>query len=597
MALLEQATIFLATAVIVVPLFRRLQLGAVLGYLAAGALIGPWGIGLIAQAESTLRFAELGVVLLLFLVGLELEPSRLWALRQPVFGLGGAQVMVTGIALMGVAFALGLSWQAAFVVGFGLAMSSTAIVLAWLGERSELGNPSGRRAFAILLFQDLAVIPLIALLPLLGPDKVSGASGVMLAAKGVAAIAFVIVASRLLIRPLLKAVARFGGREVFTAAALLVVIATALLMDAIGLSMSLGAFLAGVLLADSEFRHELEADVEPFKGLLLGLFFMAVGMSANLHLFVVHPIAVLGALIGLMLLKTLILYGLARLAGTGKEEAQRIGVLLAQGGEFAFVLFTAAQTDGILVGETPEFLVLAVTISMMLAPISFIVHERLLERWLERKKPPEFDLIEGPGNPVIIAGYGRYGQIVSRVLHMVGIPFTALEVSYQQVDFVRRFGGKVYYGDASRLDLLESAKIRDARLFVLAIDDVEASMRTATLVRKHYPHLPILARARNRVHYYRLRDLDLPARVVERETFQASLETARKVLEELGMEPVRATRAVTLFREHDAQRLDAQYAVHQDEGVLILTAQQAAEELQELFESDLQEGRTAAPAR
>src|SRR5205085_2435563 len=332
MNLLAQAAIFLGTAVIVVPLFRRMQLGAVLGYLAAGAIIGPWGLGLIADADATLNFAEMGVVLLLFLIGLELEPSRLWALRQPVFGLGGAQVVVTGIALTGIALWLNLSWQAA--------------------------------------------------------------------------IAFVIVVSRLLVRPALKLIARFGGREVFTAAALLVVIGAALTMELMGLSMSLGAFLAGVLLADSEFRHELEADVEPFKGLLLGLFFMAVGMSANLALFVSHPFTVLGAVLGLMVLKALLMYGLARVSGTGGEEAQRIAVLIAQGGEFAFVLFVAAQTACNLPGETVEFLVLVVTVCMLLAPLSFIVQERLLERWLERTKAPEFDLIEGHGNPVIIAGYG-----------------------------------------------------------------------------------------------------------------------------------------------------------------------------------------------
>ena len=549
MPFLEQAAIFLGTAVIVVPLFRRLQLGAVLGYLAAGAIIGPWGFGLIGDAEATLNIAELGVVLLLFLVGLELEPSRLWALRQPVFGLGGAQVVLTGIAITAITIALGQSWQAAIVVGFGLAMSSTAIVLAWLGERGELSSPSGRRAFAILLFQDLAVIPLIALLPLLGPDKVSGASGLLLAAKGVAAILFVIVVSRLVIRPALKLVARFGGREVFTAAALLVVIGAALLMEAIGLSMSLGAFLAGVLLADSEFRHELEADVDPFKGLLLGLFFMAVGMSANLSLLAAHPFPVLGVTLGLMVVKAVLLYVVARVSGSDNEEAQRIAVLLAQGGEFAFVLFLAAQSEGILAGESAQFLVLAVTISMLVAPLSFIVHEWLLKRWLERRKPPEFDLIDGPGNPVIIAGYGRYGQIVSRVLRMAGIAFTAIEASYQQVDFVRRFGTKVYYGDASRVELLESARTREARLFVLAIDDVEASVKTAAVVRKNYPDLPILARARNRVHYYRLRDLDIEA--IERETFLSSLETARQALEQLGMDRGRAERAVSLFREHD----------------------------------------------
>jgi len=588
MSFLLQAAIFLATAVVVVPLFRRLKLGAVLGYLAAGAIIGPWGLGVVPHVEATLDFAELGVVLLLFLVGLELEPSRLWALRQPVFGLGGAQVLVTGVVLTGIVQWQGQSWQAATVVGFGLAMSSTAIVLAWLGERGELSSPSGRQAFAILLFQDLAVIPLIALLPLLAPEKTGSANPWVLAAKGVAAIVLVIVVSRVLVRPVLKIVARFGGREIFTGAALLVVLAAALLMEEIGLSMSLGAFLAGVLLADSEFRHELEADVEPFKGLLLGLFFMAVGMSANLAYLAAHPLSVLSVAIGLMLFKSLLLWAIAGATGTGNEDAQRIAVLLAQGGEFAFVLFTAAQVTGILAGEAAQFLILVVTISMLLAPLSFVVHERLLERWIERRKPPEFDLIDGPGNPVIIAGYGRYGQIVSRVLRMAGIPFTALEISYQQVDFVRKFGNKVYYGDASRLELLESARARDAKLFVLAIDDVEASVRTAALVRKHFPDLPILARARNRVHHYRLRDLDIEA--IERETLLSSLETARQALEQLGLDHAQAIRAVDLFREHDARQLDAQYAVRQDEAQLIQTAAQAAAQLQELFESDVREG-------
>jgi len=585
MTFLLQAAIFLGTAVVVVPLFRRLKLGAVLGYLAAGAIIGPWGLGVVPHAEATLDFAELGVVLLLFLVGLELEPSRLWALRQPVFGLGGAQVLLTGVVLTGIAQWQGQSWQAATVVGFGLAMSSTAIVLAWLGERGELSSPSGRRAFAILLFQDLAVIPLIALLPLLAPEKMGAANAWGLAGKGVAAIVLVIVVSRVLVRPLLKVVARYGGREIFTGAALLVVLGAALLMETIGLSMSLGAFLAGVLLADSEFRHELEADVEPFKGLLLGLFFMAVGMSANLAYFAAHPLPVLGAAIGLMLVKALLLWAITGTTGIGNEDARRIAMLLAQGGEFAFVLFTAAQTAGILAGETAQFLVLAVTISMLLAPLSFVVHERLLARWLERRKPPEFDTIDGPGNPVIIAGYGRYGQIVSRVLRMAGIPFTALEVNYQQVDFVRRFGNKVYYGDASRLELLDSAKTRDAKLFVLAIDDVEASVKTAALVRKHFPDLPILARARNRVHAYRLLDLGIES--IERETLLSSLETARQALVQLGLDAAQAARAVEIFREHDARQLNAQYAVRQDEAQLIQTTAQAAAQLQELFESDV----------
>ena len=583
--LLQQTAIFLLTAVIVVPLFRRLRLGGVLGYLAAGAIIGPWGLALIAEAQETLHFAELGVVLLLFLVGLELEPSRLWALRKPVFGLGGAQVVVSGVALGVAAHVLGLAWQTAIVVGFGLAMSSTAIVLAWLGERGQLSEPAGRRTFAVLLFQDLAVIPLIALLPLLTPDTGETTNGWMVAAKGVAAIAAVIVGSRLVTRPALKLIARYGGREVFTAAALLVVIGAALIMDAIGLSMSLGAFLAGVLLADSEFRHELEADVEPFKGLLMGLFFMAVGMSANLTLFAAQPFAVLGAAVGLLVVKAAVMYALARIAGTGNADAQRMAVWLAQGGEFAFVLFTAAFAEGILTAAAAQFLVLAVTVSMLLAPLSFALHERLLERWLERSKPPEFDEIDGPGNPVIIAGYGRYGQIVSRVLRMAGIPFTAIELDYQQVDFVRRFGNKVYYGDASRVELLESAKAGDAKLFVLAIDDVEASVKTAATVRKHFPNLPILARARNRVHLFRLRDLDIDA--IERETLLSSLETARQALVATGMEAAQAARAVDIFRAHDGRLLDAQYAVRQDEQQFIQTSAQSAAQLQELFEADV----------
>ena len=588
MNFLVQATVFLATAVIVVPLFRRLKLGAVLGYLAAGAIIGPWGLGVVPHAEATLSFAELGVVLLLFLVGLELEPSRLWALRHPVFGLGGAQVLVTGAVLTGIAQWQGLSWQAATVVGFGLAMSSTAIVLAWLSERSELSSPSGRLAFAILLFQDLAVIPLIALLPLLAPEKTGAANAWALAGKGVAAIVLVVVVSRVLVRPLLKLVARFGGREVFTAAALLVVIGAALLMEAIGLSMSLGAFLAGVLLADSEFRHELEADVEPFKGLLLGLFFMAVGMSANLAYLAAHPFSVLGFAIGLMLLKAALLWAIMGTTGTGNEDAQRIAVLLAQGGEFAFVLFTAAQGFGVFDEGTAQLLVVVVTLSMLFSPPLFELHDRLLERWLERRKPPEFDLIEGPGNPVIIAGYGRYGQIVSRVLRMAGIPFTALEISYQQVDFVRKFGNKVYYGDASRLELLEAARPREARLFVLAIDDVEASVKTAEVVRKNFPKLPILARARNRVHYFRLRDLGV--KIIYRETFPASMDMARHALLSLGIGIAAAERAVTTFKQHDERMLEAQYAVRHDEEQLIQTAAQAAAQLQELFESDVKAG-------
>ena len=583
MHLLEQAAVFLLTAVLLVPLFQRLKLGAVLGYLGAGMLIGPWGLGMVGDVQATLQFAEFGVVLLLFLVGLELQPSRLWVLRRPVFGLGGAQVLATGVALFALAFALGFEWQAALVAGFGLAMSSTALVLASLAERKQLTTRHGREAFAVLLFQDLSVIPLLALLPLLS-DSGAHAGGWPSAAKALAVIAAVIAASRLFVRPALKAVASYGGREVFTAAALLLVVGAALIMERIGLSASLGAFLAGVLLADSEFRHELEADIEPFKGLLLGLFFIAVGMSANLALVWNRPVTVFGLAAGLMLVKSALMYAIARIGGAPNDTAQRLAGAISQGGEFAFVLFAAAGSLGIFEAGTAQLLVMVVTVSMLLSPPLFELHDRFLNRWLERHNAPEFDSITGPGNPVIIAGYGRVGQIVSRILRMCGVPFTALEVSYQQVDFVRRFGNKVYYGDASRLELLEAAKTGEAKLFVLAIDDVEASVKTAEIVRKHFPHVPILARARNRVHLFRLRDLGV--KLIWRETFSASLDMARHTLVSLGFGIAASERAVNLFKQHDEERLDAQYAVQHDEAQLIQTSKEAAAQLQELFEAD-----------
>ena len=506
-------------------------------------------------------------------------------LRRPVFGLGGAQVALTAAVLLAAGLFSGLGWREALVIGFGLAMSSTALVISSLAERGQLGERHGRSAFAVLLFQDLSVIPMLALLPLLAANTLHAGANWMAAAKGVAVILAVIAGSRLVVRPLLKRAARYGGREVFTAAALLLVIGAALIMQKIGLSMSLGAFLAGVLLADSEFRHELEADIEPFKGLLLGLFFIAVGMSANLALAWQQPLAVFGLALGLMAAKFAFVYAIARAGGAAGDSAQRLATALAQGGEFAFVLFAAAAQLGVFPGATSELLTMVVTLSMLLAPLLFAAHDKLLTRWLEKRAPPEYDRIDAPGNPVIIAGYGRFGQIVSRVLRMCGLGFTALEISYQQVDFVRRFGSnKVYYGDASRLELLHAAKAGEARLFVLAIDDVEASVKTAATVRKHFPELPILARARNRVHCFRLRDLGV--KVIYRETFPASLDMARQALLRLGFGVAATEHAIALFRRHDETQLDLQYAVKHDEARLIQSAKEAAEQLRELFESD-----------
>lgn len=584
MHLLEQVAIFLLTAVLIVPVFQRLRLGAVLGYLAAGMIIGPWGLGVIANVESTLNFSEFGVVLLLFLIGLELEPRRLWTLRNSVFGLGGAQVAATGIVIGMLALAAGFAWQAALIIGLGCAMSSTALVMTSLAERGQLLTRYGRESFAILLFQDLAVIPLLALLPLLAAVQGHDGNRWLATAKGIAVIAVFIAGSRLLIRPALKFIARNRSQEVFTAAALLLVIGTALIMEMIGLSMSLGAFLAGVLLADSEFRHELEADIEPFKGLLLGLFFIAVGMSANLTLVWSEPLTLFGLALAMMLIKFAVMYGISRAAGASNDTAQRLAVALAQGGEFAFVLFAAATGLGVFDLATAQLLIMAVTVSLLLAPLLMAAHDRLITRWHDRNASPEYDVIDGPGNPVIIAGFGRVGQIVARVLRMCGIPFTALEVNYQQVDFVRRFGSNIYFGDATRLDLLQSAKTGQARLFVLAIDDVEASLKTAALVHQHFPDLPILARARNRTHYFQLRDLGI--RMIYRETFLSSVAVAQQALLNLGFTAAAAERAVTLFRKHDEELIEVQHAVHHDEAQLIQNVQLATDQLRSLFEAD-----------
>jgi monovalent cation:proton antiporter-2 (CPA2) family protein len=584
MSPLAQVAVFLLMAVLLVPLFRKAGLGAVLGYLVAGMLIGPFGIGIVGDVGATMQVAEFGVVLLLFLIGLELEPRRLWVLRRAVFGLGSAQVALTALVLAAAAIALGLEWRVALVAGFGLAMSSTALVLTSLSERGELTARYGRAAFAVLLFQDLAVIPLIALLPLLAVTGEGARVDPLAVAKGVAAIAIVIAASRVVVRPLLKAVANFGGREVFTAAALLLVVAAALLMEHFGLSMSLGAFLAGVLLADSEFRHELEADIEPFKGLLLGLFFIAVGMSANLQLLIGLPQVVIGIAAGVLGVKLAVMYGIARAARIPARDALRLAAALCQGGEFAFVLFALGADLGVLAVQTSQLLVLAVTLSMLAWPVLFALLERRIARSVENDAKPEFDTIDDPGKPVVIAGYGRVGQVVSRVLRMCGVPFTALELSFEQVDFVRTYGNKVYYGDASRLELLHAAKVGDAKLFVLAIDDVEASVRTAQIVRRHFPSLPIVARARNRSHHFRLRDLGV--RMILRETFPSSLEMARFSLLRLGLTSAATERALALFRRHDEEMLDAQYAVRDDQVRMIETSKEGVRQLRELFESE-----------
>ena len=584
---LAETAILLAAAVVAVSLFRFLRLSSILGYVAAGLVIGPWGLNLVGDVDRITNASQFGIVLLLFIIGLELQPTRLWVMRRTVFGLGAAQVVLCAVLLGAVAWSLGLAPVPAAIVGLGLSLSSTPLVLQLLAERGQLKAQHGRAAFAILLFQDLAVLPVLAILPLLAgggaPHPAGGAwwTGLL---KLLVVIAGVIVGGgRLVLRPALRIVARVQVSEVFTAAALLTVIATALVANQVGLSASLGAFLAGVLLADSEFRHELEADLEPFKGLLLGLFFVCVGMSANLGLLESEPLTLLAVTIGFLAIKILAVAALGRLGRCRGDEAWKLGFTLPTGGEFAFVLFTLAARQRLLDARTADLLVLAVTLSMMLAPLLLLAEEAVRARWLAPAQAP-YDAIDERDTPVIIAGFGRFGQIVARILRVKRLAFTALDSSQTHVDFVRRFGNKVYYGDASRLDLLRAAGAATARVLVLALDDTEASVRTAVLAREQFPHLKVLARARNRQHAFAL--MDAGVTVIVRETYGSSLEMAGRVLEALGSTPAAAREAVRRFRVHDEATLAAQYAVKEDESKFRATTVEAAKQLEKLFEAD-----------
>ncbi len=585
MSLLQESIVYLLAAVIAVPISKRLGLGSVLGYLAAGIVIGPYGLALISDAEHILHFAELGVVFLLFIIGLELQPSRLWVLRRMVFGLGSAQVVASAALISAITWSLGFAGKSALIIGFILALSSTAFVLQLLAEQKKLTTEYGRASFAILLFQDLAVIPMIAVLPLLSSGQVADSDIELWGlAWMVATIAAMIVGGRYLLRPVLRIVASTEIPELFTATALAVVIGAALLMELAGMSMVLGAFIAGMLLADSEYRHGLEADIAPFKGLLLGLFFIAVGMSVNLRLLLSEPLTILVIVSGLMAAKALVLFALAhlfRIRGAGTPVS--LAVVLSQGGEFAFVLFGLVAREQLLEAALIDRLVLAVAVSMLVTPIAFFVNERLAERRVKARQP-DYDTIRDDRNLVIIAGFGRFGQIVGRILQSTGRPFTALESDLSQIDVVRRYGNKVYYGDASKLELLRAAGADHARVLVLAIDDVEASVRTAEAVARHFPHITIIARARNRRHQYRLMDIGI--RHICRETLLSSLAVSELVLKELGLGDDESHRIVDTFREHDARLMVEQHAVHHDEERLIQTAKDTARELESLLRRD-----------
>lgn len=585
MTLLIESLIYLLAAVIAVPLSRHLGFGSILGYLAAGIIIGPFGFAFIKNADHILNLAELGVVFLLFIVGLELKPSRLWVLRRLVFGLGAAQVVATACVISLLAWAFGFNASTAVVTGLILALSSTAFVLQMLSEKKQLVTIHGRAAFSILLFQDLAVIPFIALLPLLGANA-SWDEGINFARIGlmIATLAGLIIGGRLLLNPALKVAARSGIPEIFTATALLVVIGAALIVQLAGMSMVLGALIAGMMLADSEYRHQLEADIAPFKGLLLGLFFIAVGMSVNVGLLLDIPerIALIVAL--LMLVKAIVLFPLARVFGLhDRGAALKLAAALAQGGEFAFVLLGIAASEAVLVPGVIDELILAVAVSMLLTPFVYALAEFGSSK-LQRPDDRPFDVPDDAHHDVLIVGFGRVGQIVGRLLNIVGKSFTALERDSSQVEFVRRYGATVHYGDASRLELLRAAGAEHAKILVLAVSDLEESMQIATAVIRNFPNLKIIARARNRRHAHKLMDLGIEH--IFRETLLSSLAMSEQILTDLGRTPKDAKHVIDTFFERDAQLLIEQHAIHDSEELLIQTSKDTATELESLLRRD-----------
>jgi len=584
---LNELAILLAALALAAPLARWLGIAAVLGYLVAGVLLGPFGAGSFfseQDAEQVLHFAEFGVVLLLFLIGLELRPKRLWAMRQAVFGLGSAQVVLTAIALglIGMLF-FDTQWQPALFAGAALALSSTAFALQVMEENGELQTRHGRLGFSVLLFQDLAAIPLIALAPYFAVTATHQAPHIDYLAfgKGLATIAAVVVVGRYVLDFLLRIVALSKVKEAMTAAALLTVVGVTLIMEAVGLSASLGAFIAGALLAESSYRHELEADIAPFEGLLLGIFFTAIGMSLNLHLLISEPALIAMLTASLIAAKALILFILGRWQGLESGPSRRLAFALSQGGEFAFVLLSVGRAAGVLGTQPSEILAVVVTLSMAMTPILLT-----LERVLFKKQAPQrvFEPIPENDGHVVVAGFGRFGQITARVLRAKGIPFTALDISPEQIEFVQRFGNKAFFGDVSRQEVLEAAQIGKARAFVLAIDDVEASMRAAEIVKTRYPHVQIYARARDRMHAMRLLDLGVAA--IRRETFLASLDLTRLLLLGLGYSQRVAERAVNTFRDHDERRLNEDYKLTSDAEKLVERARSSQAMLEKLFQED-----------
>ena len=586
MSLLLQITIFLGASLLLVPLLKRFGIATVLGYLFTGILLGPDVFNIASDPKAIQELAEFGVILLMFLIGLELRPQRLWSMRSSIFGMGSLQVGLTGLVLaLGSFFALQQGIAASIVIGFALALSSTAFVLQMLSEKQQLNTTYGQQSFSILLFQDMAAIPLIAVIPLLAGTE-SSHHGIAYFAAIIATFSGLFLFSRYLMRPFFRFVAKSGAHELITAVGLFIVLGVVVLMDVLGISTTLGAFLTGVLLADSEFRHELEASIAPFKGLLLGLFFMTVGMTTELSLFVEMPWFIIGGALALMLIKMASVTAIARYLKNSWRNSILLATCLAQGGEFAFVVFSVAKSENVVQQAILEPLTLIVTLSMVLTPMLYwLIQSQILPRF-NPKTIPEYDDIPDEHNPVIIAGFGRFGQIIARVAHLQHLSFTAIDSNLDKVDFVRNYGGHLYYGDATQPDILRAAGIEHAKVFVLAIDDIEDSMNVARHIRLNYPQLKLLVRARDRHQVHLLRDLGIEH--IWRETYLSSLGMAYHMLCDLGISDEDAYKSIELFRDYDEKLLTQQQQIYTDEQKIYETHRNALAELEHLFESDAQ---------
>ncbi|KKI41358.1 potassium transporter KefB [Obesumbacterium proteus] len=588
-SLLPAILLFLFAAVVAVPIARRIGIGTVLGFLIAGIAIGPWGLGFIRDVDEILHFSELGVVFLLFIIGLELNPSKLWSLRRSIFGVGAGQVLLTAAILGGLLLLTDFSWQAAVIGGIGLAMSSTAMALQMMREKGMNRNEGGQLGFSVLLFQDMAVIPALALIPVLVGSSNKDTDWTFIAIK-VGALLGMLIGGRFLLRPIFRYIAATGVREIFTAAALLVVLGSAMFMDALGVSMAMGTFIAGVLLAESEFQHELEIAIEPFKGLLLGLFFISVGMALNLGVLYTHLPEVLAGVAILVAVKGGVLYLLARIAGIRRSVRMQFAAVLSQGGEFAFVLFSAASTQKLLQGDQMALLLVIVTLSMVTTPLLMQLVDRILEkRYNPQEEDEEAPFVEDDDPQVIIVGFGRFGQVIGRLLMANKMRITVLERDVSAVSMMRRYGYKVYYGDATELELLRAAGAEKAEAIVVTCNEPEDTLAVVHLCQQHFPHLKILARARGRVEAHEL--LMAGVNQFSRETFSSALELGRKALMEMGMHPHQAHRAQQHFRRLDMRMLRELMPHHQGDVTQISRVKEARRELEDIFQREMQHER------